>query len=63
MTHSTPQPTDRSGYTKRDRSDYNAHYYQNNKERLKQRNKVHHEKFIAENPDYMRDYMAIYNKL
>ena len=50
-------------YSKRARSEYNAYYWQNNKDRLKERNREAYKRFIERNPDYQTKYQREYRKL
>jgi len=55
--------TDNSGYTKRARSEYNAYYWQNNKERLREQKAEAYKRFIDNNPDYQKNYYKKYREL
>jgi len=48
---------------KRHKAEYQARYWLDNKDRLKQRNKDAYNRFIERNPDYRSEYYKIYKEL
>ena len=48
---------------KRHKAEYQAKYWQDNKDRLKARNKEAYDRFITKNPDYRANYYKTYKEL